>query len=192
MDSIALARPPLYLHPAGSTSYIQRQGDCSVPRKRFFSKNCQAFRVQRLDQVSQCPNYHDQNRRCGFRRAQRFVINAISPEAISAAVTVVVVGASTIALIQLNKDKIGSAIAEKPKCEACNGTGLCSSCNGEGFLLKNLSTEAAAKARANAKDAASRYTAGLAKKWSYCINCSGSRGCPACEGRGWLAKLDES
>ena len=44
--------------------------------------------------------------------------------------------------------------------EACDGSGLCSSCNGEGFQLKTLSPEAAAKARANAQDAATRYTAG--------------------------------
>ncbi len=46
------------------------------------------------------------------------------------------------------------------ECGECNGSGLCPACNGEGFLLKNLTPEAAAKARSRAVDAATRYTAG--------------------------------
>ena len=46
------------------------------------------------------------------------------------------------------------------ECEECKGSGICPDCNGDGFLLKTPSKEAAAKARANAKDAATRYTAG--------------------------------
>jgi len=46
------------------------------------------------------------------------------------------------------------------ECEECKGSGICPACNGDGFLLKTPSKEAAARARATAKDAATRYTAG--------------------------------
>lgn len=46
------------------------------------------------------------------------------------------------------------------ECEECKGSGICPSCNGDGFLLKTPSKETAARARAAAKDAATRYTAG--------------------------------
>eukprot|EP00250_Pteridium_aquilinum_P008381 c17902_g1_i1 orf=414-1025(-) len=119
-------------------------------------------------------------------RAKSLVANALPMEAVSAAAAIVIVSASVSALIWLNQGKSNGQVVEKEICEACKGSGLCSSCNGEGFQLKSLSREAAARARANAKDAATRYTAGLANKWSYCTNCSGSRNCPACSGRGSL------
>jgi len=120
------------------------------------------------------------------RPRSRVVTKAV-PVAVSAAVTLAVVGAAVVAISKREKSP---ALPEtnKTECEDCKGSGLCPSCNGEGFLLKNLSKEAAAKARAKAADAATRYTAGLAKKWSYCGTCSGSRGCLTCEGRGWLKK----
>lgn len=123
--------------------------------------------------------------RCG-RRARSFVANALPVEAISATAAIVIVTGSVGALIWLNQDNGKDLVAEKQNCEACNGSGMCPSCNGEGFQLKGLSPEAASRARANARDAATRYTAGLAKKWSYCTNCSGSRNCPECSGSGIL------
>lgn len=127
---------------------------------------------------------------CGGR-GRGLVTSALPLEAISAGVAIVVVTGSVGALILLNPEKQKDGVAEKQKCEACDGSGLCPSCNGEGFQLKNLSPEAASRARANARDAATRYTAGLAKKWSYCTNCSGSRNCPECSGSGSL-KITQS
>lgn len=120
------------------------------------------------------------------RQAQSSVVNALPMEAASAAAALVIVAASAGALMWMNQDKLGAASSEKEKCEACDGSGLCPGCKGEGFQLKDLSAEAVERARANASNAATRYTAGLAKKWSYCANCSGARSCPACEGRGRL------
>lgn len=118
------------------------------------------------------------------QRRQRMVVAAAFPTALSAAVTLVVVGAA-VATIFKNKEKQSLEVA-KEECGECNGSGLCPACNGEGFLLKNLTPEAAAKARSRAVDAATRYTAGLAKKWSYCSTCSGTRSCPACRGQGFI------
>jgi hypothetical protein len=87
------------------------------------------------------------------------VVAAAFPTALSAAVTLVVVGAA-VATIFKNKEKLQSLEVAKEECGECNGSGLCPACNGEGFLLKNLTPEAAAKARSRALDAATRYTAG--------------------------------
>ncbi|KAH7282897.1 hypothetical protein KP509_35G051900 [Ceratopteris richardii] len=108
---------------------------------------------------------------------------------VSGAAALAVVSISAGALFFINQDRLGKASPEKVKCEACDGSGLCPTCKGEGFQLKNLSPEAVERARANAKDAATRYTAGLAKKWSYCTTCSGSRSCQACDGKGRLSTL---
>lgn len=109
------------------------------------------------------------------------------PVVVSAAVTLVVVGAAVVSILRKEKLPVLPEIS-RVECEECKGSGICPECNGDGFLMKNLSKDAAAKARASAKDAATRYTAGLAKKWSYCATCSGGRGCPNCEGRGWLSE----
>ncbi|CAK9864695.1 unnamed protein product, partial [Sphagnum jensenii] len=93
------------------------------------------------------------------QRRQRMVVAAAFPTALSAAVTLVVVGAA-VATIFKNKEKLQSLEVAKEECGECNGSGLCPACNGEGFLLKNLTPEAAAKARSRAVDAATRYTAG--------------------------------
>lgn len=202
-----VARCPLplqILYPVELTSNFWRQGDCIAPKKKGLSKvKFQALKLQRFAQIhmyalerfNPCRrknvkmpvvNVPTHGSSIKGRHTLSFAMNAVLPEAVSAVITVVVVGASMVALTRLNKDKLTTAITEKPKCEACNGSGVCPSCDGEGFLLKNLPDDAAATARANAKNAATRYTAGLAKKWSYCTNCSGSRGCTACQGRGWL------
>ncbi|BFI18612.1 hypothetical protein MPTK1_6g17290 [Marchantia polymorpha subsp. ruderalis] len=107
------------------------------------------------------------------------------PSGVTAVATLLTIGGSLYALLQLNKDKLETWQSKK-ECQTCSGSGLCPTCDGEGFNLRNLSSEAAAKARANAKDAATRYTAGLAKKWNYCTTCQGARGCPDCQGRGWV------
>ncbi|KAI5061040.1 hypothetical protein GOP47_0023545 [Adiantum capillus-veneris] len=124
-----------------------------------------------------------QCRKRHVRQTHTSIVNALPPEAVSVAAAIVIVGASAVALLWMNQDKLQAMSSETEKCGSCDGSGLCSACNGEGFQLKDLSAEAAGKARANARNAATRYTAGLAKKWSYCPNCSGSRKCPACDGR---------
>ncbi|GLT55049.1 hypothetical protein SLA2020_282020 [Shorea laevis] len=73
------------------------------------------------------------------------------------------------------------------ECGDCGGSGICSECNGEGFVLKKLSEESAEKARMAAKTMATRYTAGLPKKWSYCTKCSSARSCSTCGGSGKLS-----
>jgi len=109
------------------------------------------------------------------------------PVVVSAAVTLAVVGAAVVAISKKEKLPVLPETTRE-ECEECKGSGICPACNGDGFLLKTPSKEASARARASAKDAATRYTAGLAKKWSYCAVCSGGRGCPACEGRGWTSE----
>lgn len=74
-------------------------------------------------------------------------------------------------------------------CEACGGSGICPECKGEGFILKKLSDESAERARLASKNAATRYTAGLPKKWSYCTKCSSARSCSTCSGRGKIVLL---
>ncbi|XP_020593685.1 uncharacterized protein LOC110033877 isoform X2 [Phalaenopsis equestris] len=84
---------------------------------------------------------------------------------------------------QLLQSAIMRQISTKT-CEECGGSGVCSECNGEGFILKKLSAESADRARMASTNMATRYTAGLPKKWSYCTKCSSSRSCRACDGTG--------
>ena len=72
-------------------------------------------------------------------------------------------------------------------CPECGGTGLCGLCKGEGFVFKQLSEETASKARKAAKNMATRYTAGLPTKWTYCTKCSSTRSCTTCRGSGTIA-----
>ncbi|XP_047049500.1 uncharacterized protein LOC124654546 [Lolium rigidum] len=72
-------------------------------------------------------------------------------------------------------------------CGACGGTGLCPRCKGEGFVFKEVAEETASKARRAAKNMATRYTAGLPTKWTYCNRCSSTRSCTACDGTGTTA-----
>ncbi|KAJ1266040.1 hypothetical protein BS78_08G120700 [Paspalum vaginatum] len=73
------------------------------------------------------------------------------------------------------------------ECPDCGGTGLCGLCKGEGFVFKQLSEETATKARKAAKNMATRYTAGLPTKWTYCNKCSSTRSCTTCRGSGRIA-----
>ena len=73
---------------------------------------------------------------------------------------------------------------EEEACVACGGTGLCPRCKGEGFVFKAVAEETATKARRAAKNMATRYTAGLPTKWTYCNRCSSTRSCTACDGTG--------
>lgn len=70
------------------------------------------------------------------------------------------------------------------ECSACGGSGLCPRCKGEGFVFKEVGEEAASRARRAAKNMATRYTAGLPTKWTYCNRCSSTRSCTACDGTG--------
>lgn len=100
------------------------------------------------------------------------------------AVTVVAVAAVGLAVTSRGRVAEGLGL-DKPECTYCDGTGICKACRGEGFRPKELSAEEVARARASASNAATRYTAGLARKWSYCSICNGGRSCPYCEGRGY-------
>ncbi|XP_074284966.1 uncharacterized protein LOC141610665 isoform X2 [Silene latifolia] len=113
--------------------------------------------------------------------------SAILPETVaSVAVAAVAVGAAATLLVKRTKDSEKSEIPVK-ECEACGGTGICSECKGEGFVLQKLSQERADRARMSSNNAATRFTSGLPRKWSYCTKCSSARSCNTCGGSGKLA-----
>ncbi|KNA14895.1 hypothetical protein SOVF_102900 isoform B [Spinacia oleracea] len=97
-----------------------------------------------------------------------------------------VVGAAATILVKRTKESEKSQTPVK-MCEDCGGSGICSECKGEGFVLQKLSEERAARARMISKDAATRYTSGLPRKWSYCTRCSSARNCRTCNGSGNLS-----
>ncbi|CAK7332239.1 unnamed protein product [Dovyalis caffra] len=111
---------------------------------------------------------------------------ALPETAASVAVAATVVGAAATLLARRNKSSKADEIPLKT-CEDCSGSGICSECNGEGFVLKKLSEKSAERARMSAKNMATRYTAGLPKKWSYCTKCSSARSCSTCGGSGKLS-----
>ncbi|KAJ4829678.1 hypothetical protein Tsubulata_007473 [Turnera subulata] len=111
---------------------------------------------------------------------------ALPETAASVAFAATVVGVAATFLVRRTKPSEEEEIPLKP-CEDCGGSGLCSECKGEGFVLKKLSDESAERARMSAKNAATRYTAGLPKKWSYCTKCSSARSCRTCGGSGNLS-----
>ncbi|GLJ36806.1 hypothetical protein SUGI_0742450 [Cryptomeria japonica] len=117
----------------------------------------------------------------------KYIIRNALPDVTTTMMVVFVVGAATTILVKQTETKRSQP--KQNKCEACNGSGLCGECNGEGFILKKLSKDASDKARKNAKDVATRYTAGLPKKWNYCSNCSGSQRCLVCNGRGIIQEI---
>ncbi|KAH0692144.1 hypothetical protein KY285_019241 [Solanum tuberosum] len=113
------------------------------------------------------------------------VSSAVLETAASIAVAATVVGAAATILVRRNK---ASETIEAPLriCEDCGGSGVCAECRGEGFVLKKMSDENAERARLMAKNAATRYTAGLPKKWGYCMKCNAARSCSSCGGIGKL------
>ncbi|OIT26819.1 PREDICTED: uncharacterized protein LOC109214816 isoform X1 [Nicotiana attenuata] len=113
------------------------------------------------------------------------VTSALAETAVSIAVAATVVGAAATILVR--RTKASEAIEAPPKiCEDCGGSGICAECRGEGFVLKRMSDENSERARLMAKNAATRYTAGLPKKWSYCMKCNAARSCNSCGGSGKL------
>ncbi|XP_048444905.1 uncharacterized protein LOC103947693 [Pyrus x bretschneideri] len=108
------------------------------------------------------------------RRPSSLVSSALHETVASIAIAAAVVGTAATILAKRTK---ASEEAEVPMkiCEACRGSGICPECKGEGFVLKKLSDESAERARLASKNMATRYTAGLPKKWSYCTKCSSAR-----------------
>ncbi|KDP43996.1 hypothetical protein JCGZ_05463 [Jatropha curcas] len=117
------------------------------------------------------------------QRKASMIPSALPETAASVAIAATVVGAAATLLVRRTKESETNEIQLKT-CEECGGSGICSECNGEGFVLKKLSEESAERARLNAKNMATRYTAALPKKWSYCTKCSSARSCVTCGGRG--------
>ncbi|EFH51968.1 hypothetical protein ARALYDRAFT_484900 [Arabidopsis lyrata subsp. lyrata] len=112
------------------------------------------------------------------------VTPALAETAVSIAIAATVVGTAATILARRSSKAAEEAEASTKECEACLGSGICPECKGEGFVLKKLSDANAEKARLTAKNMATRYTAGLPKKWSYCTKCSSTRSCITCGGSG--------
>ncbi|KAH1225384.1 hypothetical protein GmHk_11G032293 [Glycine max] len=100
------------------------------------------------------------------RRRLSTVSSALAETAASMAVAVTVVGAAATLLVKRSKTSESSQIQFKA-CEDCGGSGICSECKGEGFVLRKRSDESAEKARVQAKNMATRFTAGLAIQRNY-------------------------
>ncbi|CAH9096921.1 unnamed protein product [Cuscuta epithymum] len=125
------------------------------------------------------------DKRSNFHARKELSSSALPETLASIAVAATVVGAATTLLIRRTKASNSVEVPTK-MCEDCGGTGICSGCKGEGFVVKKMSEESAVKARATAQNAATRYTAGLPKKWSYCTKCNAARSCSSCSGNGKL------
>ncbi|KAK8641576.1 hypothetical protein V6N13_010972 [Hibiscus sabdariffa] len=111
---------------------------------------------------------------------------ALPETAASVAIAAAIVGGAATLLARRTKASDAIEIPSRP-CEDCEGSGICSECKGEGFVLKKMSEENAERGRLTAKNMATRYTAGLPKKWSYCTKCSSTRSCTTCGGSGKLS-----
>ncbi|KAI3924156.1 hypothetical protein MKX01_029691 [Papaver californicum] len=108
------------------------------------------------------------------QRRKKFIVYSSLPEtAASIVIAAAVVGTAANYLVKTMKvsESTNAENLVKP-CEDCSGTGICGECRGEGFVVKRMSDERAEKI--SAKNMATRYTAGLPKKWSYCTKCSSS------------------
>ncbi|KAF2541159.1 hypothetical protein F2Q70_00035699 [Brassica cretica] len=114
-------------------------------------------------------------------------IPALVETAVSVAIAATVVGTAATLIVRRSTKASEEAEASMKECEVCGGSGICSECKGEGFVLKKLSDENAEKARLASKNMATRYTAGLPKKWSYCTKCSSTRSCITCGGSGKIS-----
>ncbi|CAH8387104.1 unnamed protein product [Eruca vesicaria subsp. sativa] len=121
------------------------------------------------------------------KRSSSTAIPALVETAVSVAIAATVVGTAATLLVRRSTKASEEAEASMKECEVCGGSGICSECKGEGFVLKKLSDETAEKARLTAKNMATRYTAGLPKKWSYCTKCSSTRSCITCGGSGKIS-----
>ncbi|VAI52944.1 uncharacterized protein LOC119325566 [Triticum dicoccoides] len=110
------------------------------------------------------------------------------PETALVAAGVAAAGVAAAVLLRGDRKAEQPAPTEKQEaseeCSACGGSGLCPRCKGEGFVFKEVGEEAAGRARRAAKNMATRYTAGLPTKWTYCTRCSSTRSCTACDGSG--------
>ncbi|XP_004506050.1 uncharacterized protein [Cicer arietinum] len=122
-----------------------------------------------------------------LHRRRSYTISSALPEtAVSVAVAATFVGAAATLLVKRSKPSESTEIQFKV-CEDCGGSGICPACRGEGFVLRKRSDESAEKARNLAKNMATRFTAGLPKKWSYCTKCTSGRSCSTCGGSGKLS-----
>ncbi|CAM8967165.1 unnamed protein product [Rhodiola kirilowii] len=151
---------------------------------RAFSDSCRGSKVQ-CGKHRCAENWFTMNLKSGTRGMNMLrVSSALAETAVSIAVAATVVGVAATVLVKRTKAAdLENEIAMRV-CEACQGSGICPECKGEGFVLKRLSDQSTERARLTAKNAATRYTAGLPKKWSYCNKCSSSRSCTACGGQG--------
>ncbi|KAK2433894.1 hypothetical protein QL285_019102 [Trifolium repens] len=127
-----------------------------------------------------------QNVKSQLQRRSFAVSSSLPETAVSVAVAATIVGAAATLLVQRSKTSSESTKIELKDCDDCGGSGVCSACKGEGFVLRKRSDESAEKARSLAKNMATRFTAGLPKKWSYCTKCSSRRNCSTCDGSGKL------
>ncbi|XP_010940628.1 uncharacterized protein [Elaeis guineensis] len=139
------------------------------------------FKVQSGSNPSTGPPFHFNS----HGRAQKnCLVSSALPET-AASVIVSAIAVSAAAALLARRTKASDPTMSSLKiCEDCGGSGICAECNGEGFVLKKLSEQSAEKARMAAKNMATRYTAGLPKKWSYCSKCSSARSCRTCGGTG--------
>ncbi|KAL2938432.1 Chaperone protein DnaJ [Bienertia sinuspersici] len=120
-------------------------------------------------------------------RKKTFKISSALPETVvSVTIATAVVGAAATVLVKRTQQS-GESQTPLKICEDCGGSGICPECKGEGFVLQKLSEESAERARMMSKDAATRYTSGLPRKWSYCTKCTSARSCRTCSGSGKLS-----
>nr|XP_043608994.1 uncharacterized protein LOC122580914 [Erigeron canadensis] len=118
---------------------------------------------------------------------ETLIPHGLPETAASVAVAATVVGAAATLLARRTKSIETAQSVPTRTCDDCGGSGICPECKGEGFVLKRMSDGSAEKARLNAKNMATRYTAGLPKKWSYCTKCLSARSCKSCDGSGKLS-----
>ncbi|KAD3337257.1 hypothetical protein E3N88_32777 [Mikania micrantha] len=91
---------------------------------------------------------------------ETLVVYGLPETAASVAVAATVVGAAATFLARRTKSEETTQAVPTRTCDDCGGSGICPECKGEGFVLKRLSDGSAEKARLNAKNMATRYTAG--------------------------------